>query len=108
MAEPDLDTADFYLSHDLEHRELSVQNISNKSSNEAVSSINKSEIIDLLSPSPPKAKQSSLTSLKCEQSSDKHMEVINLSDSENDMSPEHKEKAKELRLFLASIINEIH
>ncbi|XP_057446227.1 single-strand DNA endonuclease 1 [Lotus japonicus] len=108
MAEPDLDTADFYLSHDLEHCELSVQNISNKSSNEAVSSINKSEIIDLLSPSPPKAKQSSLTSLKCEQSSDKRMEVINLSDSENDMSPEHKEKAKELRLFLASIRNEIH
>ncbi|KAL5173745.1 Flap endonuclease GEN-like 2 [Glycine soja] len=101
MAEADLNTTDLLpLSHDIEHTGL-IQN----TSSEVVSSIDKNEIIDLLSPSPPK--KSSLSS-KCQQSSDQHIEVINLSDSENDMSVEHKQKAKELRLFLASIRNEIH
>ncbi|XP_028205653.1 flap endonuclease GEN-like 2 isoform X3 [Glycine soja] len=101
MAEADLNTTDLLpLSHDIEHTGL-IQN----SSSEVVSSIDKNEIIDLLSPSPPK--KSNLSS-KCQQSSDQHIEVINLSDSENDMSVEHKQKAKELRLFLASIRNEIH
>ncbi|KAG4952520.1 hypothetical protein JHK85_046387 [Glycine max] len=101
MAEADLNTTDLLpLSHDIEHTGL-IQN----TSSEVVSSIDKNEIIDLLSPSPPK--KSNLSS-KCQQSSDQHIEVINLSDSENDMSVEHKQKAKELRLFLASIRNEIH
>ncbi|KAL2967354.1 hypothetical protein AAZX31_16G171500 [Glycine max] len=101
MAEADLNTTDLLpLSHDIEHTGL-IQN----TSSEVVSSIDKNEIIDLLSPSPPK--KSNLFS-KCQQSSDQHIEVINLSDSENDMSVEHKQKAKELRLFLASIRNEIH
>ncbi|XP_020239861.1 flap endonuclease GEN-like 2 isoform X2 [Cajanus cajan] len=93
-----------HLSHDIEHTGL-IQNISNTDSNEAVSSVDKNEIIDLLSPSPPKK---SNFSSKCQQSSDQHIEVINLSDSENDMSVEHKQKVKELRLFLASIRNDIH
>lgn len=105
MAEADLNTSDLLLSHDIEHNGL-FQNISNISSSVAVSSIDKNEVIDLLSPSP--LKPSHNTSSKCHQSSDQHVEVINLSDSENDMSPEHKQKAKELRLFLASIRNEIH
>ncbi|XP_014624719.1 single-strand DNA endonuclease 1 isoform X3 [Glycine max] len=101
MAEADLNTTDLLpLSHDIEHTGL-IQN----TSSEVVSSIDKNEIIDLLSPSPPK--KSNLFS-KCQQSSDQHIEVINLSDSENDMSVERKQKAKELRLFLASIRNEIH
>ncbi|TKY45155.1 Flap endonuclease GEN 2 [Spatholobus suberectus] len=105
MAEADLNSAHLlHLSRDIEHTGL-IQNISNIDSNEAVSSIHKNEIIDLLSPSPPKK---SIFSSKCQQSSDQHIEVINLSDSENDMSLEHKQKAKELRLFLASIRNEIH
>ncbi|TKY45159.1 Flap endonuclease GEN 2 [Spatholobus suberectus] len=105
MAEADLNSAHLlHLSRDIEHTGL-IQNISNIDSNEAVSSIHKNEIIDLLSPSPPKK---SNFSSKCQQSSDQHIEVINLSDSENDMSLEHKQKAKELRLFLASIRNEIH
>nr|KYP41946.1 Flap endonuclease GEN-like 2 [Cajanus cajan] len=84
--------------------DLKLQNF-NTDSNEAVSSVDKNEIIDLLSPSPPKK---SNFSSKCQQSSDQHIEVINLSDSENDMSVEHKQKVKELRLFLASIRNDIH
>ncbi|KAK7380296.1 hypothetical protein VNO78_32804 [Psophocarpus tetragonolobus] len=105
MAEADLNTTDLlHLSHDREHTGL-VQNTGNIYSSEAVSSTYKNDIIDLLSPSPPK--KSNLSS-KYQQSSDQHIEVINLSDSENDMSVKHKQKAKELRLFLASIRNEIH
>ncbi|RDY02709.1 Flap endonuclease GEN-like 2, partial [Mucuna pruriens] len=105
MAEADMNGADLlHQSHDIEHTGL-IQNVSSIDSNEAVSSIGKNEIIDLLSPSPPKK---SIFSSKCQQSSDQHIEVINLSDSENDMSIEHKQKAKELRLFLTSIRNEIH
>lgn len=105
-AEADLNTEDFlHLSHDIEHTGL-IHNTSNiYSSNKAVSTIGKNEIIDLLSPSPPKKFN---FSSKCQQSSDQNMEVINLSDSENDMSVEHKQKAKELRMFLASIRNELH
>lgn len=105
MAEADLDTADLlHQSYDIEHRRWS-HDISNISTNEAVSSADNNEVIDLLSPSPPKQ---SKASSRCQQSSDQHVEVISLSDSENDMSPEHKEKAKDLRMFLASIRNEIY
>ncbi|KAL9324117.1 hypothetical protein ACSQ67_008974 [Phaseolus vulgaris] len=107
VAEADLNTQDLlHLSHDIEHTGL-IHDTSNtySSSNKVVSTIGKNEIIDLLSPSPPKKFN---FSSKCEQSSDQNIEVINLSDSENDVSVEHKQKAKELRLFLASIRNEIH
>ncbi|KAL2334668.1 hypothetical protein Fmac_015881 [Flemingia macrophylla] len=104
IAEADLNTVDsLHLLHDIEQSEL-IQNISNIDSNEAISIVHQNEIIDLLSPSPPKK---SNFSLKCQQSRDQHIEVINLSDSENDMSVEHKQKLKELRLFLASIRNDI-
>lgn len=102
-AEADLNTTDLLLSHEIDHIRL-IQNISKISNNEAVSNVDKNVVIDLLSPTPLKPSHTS----KFHESSDQHIEVINLSDSENDMSPEHKQKAKELRLFLASIRNQIH
>ncbi|XP_014515532.1 flap endonuclease GEN-like 2 [Vigna radiata var. radiata] len=104
--EADLNTEDLlHLSHDIEHTGL-IQNTSNfYITNKEVSTTGKNEIIDLLSPSPLKKFNIFSKSL---QPSDQNIEVINLSDSENDMSVEHKQKAKELRLFLASIRNEIH
>lgn len=102
-AEADLNTTDLLLSHEIDHIRL-IQSISNISNNEAVSNVDKNVVIDLLSPTPLKPSHTS----KFHESSDQHIEVINLSDSENDVSPEHKQKAKELRLFLASIRNQIH
>jgi flap endonuclease GEN len=106
MAESDLNTENLMLSRDddIENNEW-IRNIRNITSNEAVSSTDKNVVIDLLSPTPIKP---SNNSSKFHRSSDQNIEVINLSDSENEVSPEHKEKAKELRLFLASIRNEIH
>ncbi|CAL0328619.1 unnamed protein product [Lupinus luteus] len=108
MAETNLNTTELlHQSHDIDHNYWS-QNFSNiSSSNKAFSSLDKNEVIDLLSPSPPPPKQSHISS-KFQQSSDQVIDVINLSDSEYDISPEHNEKAKELRLFLASIRNDIH
>ncbi|GAU45258.1 hypothetical protein TSUD_291420 [Trifolium subterraneum] len=104
MAESDLNTENLMLSRDdIENNEW-IHNISNVSRNEAVSSIDKNVVIDLLSPTPIKP---SNNSSKFHRSSNQNIEVINLSDSENEVSPEHKEKAKELRLFIASIRNEI-
>jgi flap endonuclease GEN len=106
MAESDLNTENLMLSRDddIENNEW-IRNIRNITSNEAVSSTDKNVVIDLLSPTPIKPLNNSS---KFHRSSDQKIEVINLSDSENEVSPEHKEKAKELRLFLASIRNEIH
>ncbi|XP_019464972.1 PREDICTED: flap endonuclease GEN-like 2 isoform X2 [Lupinus angustifolius] len=106
MPEANLNTTELlHQSHDIEHNYWS-QNMSNiSSSSNAFSTLDKNEVIDLLSPSPPKQ---SLISSKFQQSSNQVIDVINLSDSEYDMSPEHNEKAKELRLFLASIRNHIH
>lgn len=81
-----------------------ISNTSSMTSNERVSSTDKSVVIDLLSPTPFKPSNTS----KFKSSSEQNIEVINLSDSEKEVSPEHKQKAKELRLFLASIRNEIH
>ncbi|XP_045815091.1 single-strand DNA endonuclease 1 [Trifolium pratense] len=105
MAESDLNTENLILSRDNRENNEWIQNISNITSNETVPSIDKNVVIDLLSPTPIKQ---SHNSSKFHRSSDQNIEVINLSDSENEVSPEHKEKAKELRLFLASIRNEIH
>ncbi|PON64694.1 XPG/Rad2 endonuclease [Parasponia andersonii] len=60
------------------------------------------EIIDLLSPSPPRLARTLLTKQE-ENASVKVVDVIELSESETEMSPEHHRKAKELRLFIASI-----
>lgn len=109
MVDAVLNTEKSILSHDdddvvnIEWTQ-NIRNISSITSNESVSSTDKSVVIDLLSPSPFKPSNTS----KFHPSSDQNIEVINLSDSENEVSPEHKQKAKELRLFLASIRNEIH
>lgn len=87
MAKANLNNRDlFHMSHDEEQIGLN-QNISNISNHQADSSRAETEVIDLLSPSP---KQSHAPS-KCRQSNGQHIEVINLSDSENDTSPEHEE-----------------
>ncbi|KAG8638417.1 hypothetical protein MANES_14G026700v8 [Manihot esculenta] len=64
----------------------------------------KHEIIDLLSPSPPVITRK-LSS--CNVISDQRNLVIDLSESETEMSPEHVRKSRELRLFLASIRDDI-
>ncbi|KAG7013227.1 Flap endonuclease GEN-like 2 [Cucurbita argyrosperma subsp. argyrosperma] len=58
------------------------------------------EVINLLSPSP--AIQTRKVS-KFRQGNCEKIDVIDLSDTENDQSPEHERKARELRLFLASL-----
>ena len=55
------------------------------------------EVIDLLSPSP------AIQTCKFRQGNCEKIDVIDLSDTENDQSPEHERKARELRLFLASL-----
>ncbi|KAK6936471.1 XPG-I domain [Dillenia turbinata] len=61
---------------------------------------NKSEVIDLLSPS-PQVRTRNFT--KCEQASGKCIDVIDLSDSETDRSAEHERKARKLRYLLATL-----
>lgn len=58
------------------------------------------EVIDLLSPSPSVPSRMVST---CQRASVDCIEVIDLSESEIEASPEHAKKARELRLFLASI-----
>lgn len=58
------------------------------------------EVIDLLSPSP--SVPSRMVS-NCQRASVDCIEMIDLSESEIEASPEHAKKARELRLFLASI-----
>ncbi|XP_050222035.1 single-strand DNA endonuclease 1 [Mercurialis annua] len=63
-------------------------------------SLPKNEVIDLLSPSPaPPCRMVS----RCQPTNDQFIDVINLSDSETEMSPEHVKKGTELSSFLASI-----
>ncbi|XP_030933931.1 flap endonuclease GEN-like 2 isoform X2 [Quercus lobata] len=88
-------------NQDLWHDPKSSDDIS---CNEVGPSTAKSEVIDLLSPSPPR--QSRIVS-KFPKSNGQCIDVIDLSESETDVSPEHKRKARELRLFLASIRDEI-
>ncbi|KAA8533741.1 hypothetical protein F0562_031258 [Nyssa sinensis] len=68
------------------------------------SSVVEAEVIDLLSPSPPvRAHNVS----KYQQANVQCIDVIDLSESETDISPEHARKARELRMFLASIRKDI-
>ncbi|XAR66208.1 Spleen exonuclease [Bertholletia excelsa] len=62
------------------------------------------EVIDLLSPSPhvPGCRVP-----KCQQGEVECIDIIDLSDSETEASPEHARKARELRLFLSSIREEL-
>lgn len=58
------------------------------------------EVINLLSPSP--AMQTRKAS-KFQQKNSQKIDVIDLSDTETDQSPEHERKARELRSFLATL-----
>ncbi|GLT74790.1 hypothetical protein SLA2020_465650 [Shorea laevis] len=64
----------------------------------------KDEVIDLLSPSPLHSHHAS----RFPEVNDQNISVIDLSDSEMDISPEHERKARKLRLFLAKIRDELH
>ncbi|XP_062152570.1 single-strand DNA endonuclease 1 isoform X2 [Alnus glutinosa] len=66
--------------------------------------VGKSEVIDLLSPPPTRQHH---TVSKFPQSNCQDIDVIDLSESETDVSPEHERKARELRLFLASIRDDV-
>ncbi|XP_022764851.1 flap endonuclease GEN-like 2 isoform X2 [Durio zibethinus] len=65
----------------------------------------KHEVIDLSSPSPQVHSQNIS---RFTQMNGQDISVIDLSDSEAERSPEHARKARELRLFLASIRDDIH
>lgn len=67
------------------------------------SSTSAKEVIDLLSPSPAVDARVK----KCAQVRDQPIDVIDLSDSETDISPLHQKKARDLRLFIASIKDDI-
>ncbi|CAM8909028.1 unnamed protein product [Rhodiola kirilowii] len=74
----------------------------------------KTEVIDLLSPSPPirprKISQGKEVATKPHDPIDRtaqQIDVIDLSDTELDASPEYLRKARELRSFIASIRDEI-
>ncbi|KAL3524261.1 hypothetical protein ACH5RR_017095 [Cinchona calisaya] len=62
----------------------------------AAPSRSETEVIDLLSPSPLRAHDVSKCQAKC-------IEIIELSESENEISPDHARKARELRSFIATI-----
>ncbi|XP_065046918.1 single-strand DNA endonuclease 1-like isoform X1 [Musa acuminata AAA Group] len=63
------------------------------------------EVIDLCSPSPPlRACQVA----KYQKSIDIHVNVIDIHESDNDASPEHERKARELRLFIDSIREDLY
>ncbi|KAL8543938.1 hypothetical protein ACS0TY_004476 [Phlomoides rotata] len=57
------------------------------------------EIIDLISPAPPPPPP------PCAHQISRRMDVIDLSDTDNDASPQHARKARDLRLFIANIID---
>ncbi|KAK1392744.1 Flap endonuclease GEN-like 2 [Heracleum sosnowskyi] len=76
--------------------------------------VQQAEVIDLLSPSPPmrvrkitKCQEASVSYIpnvaKCQEAEVPCVEFIDLSDTENDVSPTHAMKARELRVFLNSI-----
>ena len=103
VAGADLNSHDLLQDVDLRRWNQSSSSTSNYNMTDL--STAKHEVINLLSPSP--LKQSKNYS-RCQKSDAQSIEVINLSDSENDMSAEHNRKAKELRLFLASIRNDLY
>uniref|UniRef100_A0A7N0V2Y0 Single-strand DNA endonuclease 1 n=1 Tax=Kalanchoe fedtschenkoi TaxID=63787 RepID=A0A7N0V2Y0_KALFE len=72
------------------------------------------EVIDLLSPSPPvrarkvsKGREAATTLSDTIDLTAQCVDVIDLSDSELDASPEHARKARELRSFIASVRDDI-
>lgn len=71
-------------------------------SNPTAPTVSKDEVIDLISPSPACCRNVS----RSQKMNDLPISVIDLSDSETERSPEHEKKARELRLFLASMREE--
>ncbi|KAJ8470485.1 hypothetical protein OPV22_024828 [Ensete ventricosum] len=63
------------------------------------------EVIDLCSPSPPLR---TCQVAKCQKSIDMHVNVIDIHESDSDASPEHERKARELRLFMDSIREDLY
>lgn len=73
-------------------------------SSTAALSFCETEVIDLMSPSPLVNARYVSKSSKCKEVDVmKCIDVIDLAESENEISPEHARKARELRLFIASI-----
>lgn len=79
-----------------------VERVADKVCHITASSEHKAEVIDLLSPS-PQMRPPCLNVSKCQGANVPSVDVIDLSDSENEASPEHTRKARELRLFLTNI-----
>ncbi|XP_031261309.1 flap endonuclease GEN-like 2 isoform X2 [Pistacia vera] len=71
-------------------------------SNPTAPTVAKDEVIDLISPSPACCRNVT----RSRKMNDQPISVIDLSDSETERSPEHERKARELRLFLASVREE--
>ncbi|KAG8381346.1 hypothetical protein BUALT_Bualt06G0112800 [Buddleja alternifolia] len=61
------------------------------------------EIIDLISPPPPRVHARGVS--KCQEA--RCIDVIELSESDNDVSPQHARKVRDLRLFIANVRNDI-
>ncbi|GLU21081.1 hypothetical protein SLE2022_372440 [Rubroshorea leprosula] len=89
---------------DMEEEEDSVDRRVTMSCQPSCPSVQQDEVIDLLSPSPVHSRYAS----RFPEVNDQKINVIDLSDSEMDISPEHERKARELRSFLAKIHDELH
>lgn len=63
------------------------------------------EIVDLVSPAAPRVHRRELSRFK---ETRRCIDVIELSDTDNDGSPEHATKMRELRLFMANIRDEAY
>lgn len=93
--------ADFTRQHQLldEESEINTDGNSIMTRHPTGSTVTKNEIIDLVSPSPVQSRNVSRTrDMNCQL-----INAIELSDSETESSPEHERKARELKLFIASI-----
>lgn len=105
-ARVDLDDRRFHLNAESERSSREGDNSSNRGSSgsgfyyTALTSL-ETEIIDLVSPAP---RVHAPEVLKRQEA--RNIDVIELSDTDNDVSPEHARKARELRLFMASIRDE--
>ncbi|GLT83317.1 hypothetical protein SLE2022_016120 [Rubroshorea leprosula] len=89
---------------DIEKEEDSMDRRVTMSCQPSCPSVQKDEVIDLLSPSPVHSRYAS----RFPEVNDQKINVIDLSDSKVDISLEHERKARELRSFLAKIRDELH